>query len=70
MFTDEGELSVGKKRGICVNRAIQDVLAYGLRDPKISGVVLNPFGKSMVLNKDLIEMLLETMEKQRKNRRT
>ena len=57
MFTDAKELAKGSKRGICVNRSIQDVLAYGLRDAKASGVVINPFGKSVVLNKEMIELL-------------
>lgn len=65
MFTDEQELSKGKKQGVCVNRSIQDVLAYGLHDPKISGVVINPFGKSVVLNKELIEMLFSSLEESR-----
>ncbi len=61
MYTDEEEVAKGKKRGICINRDIREILTYGLRDGQISGVVINPYGKSIVLNKDLIEMLLESL---------
>ena len=58
LFTDRDELGRGKQKGLCVNRSIQEILSYGLYDAKISGVVINPFGKPVVLNKELIEALL------------
>ena len=65
MFTDRDELGRGK-RGICTNRPIQEVLTYALSDAKISGVVINPFGQSVVLNKELIENLLCTLRQEKR----
>jgi len=64
MFTDRDELGRGK-RGVCTNRPIQEVMTYALSDAKISGVVINPFGQSVVLNKELIENLLCTLRQEK-----
>lgn len=58
LFTDEKELKAGETANVRINVPIRSILESGLTSERAEGVVINPFGQSMVLDKQLLQMFL------------
>ena len=58
LFTDENELNAGETANVRINVPIRSILENGLTSERAEGVVINPFGQSMVLDKQLLQMFL------------
>ncbi len=59
LFTDEEELNKGLTTNVRVNVAIESVLASGLASERVNGVVINPFGESLTLNKEILKVMMD-----------
>ena len=63
LFTDIEELNKQPTTNISINYPIRIILEDGLRCNDIKGVVINPFGQSMTLPKEILEMLFKYANK-------
>ena len=61
LFTDMEELNKQPTTNISINCSIRIILEDGLKSDRVKGVVINPFGKSMTLTKEILEMLFRTI---------
>ncbi len=61
LFTDEDELYKGQTANIILNLPILDVLKSCLNTSDVQGIVINPFGRSLTLPKDILKMMLDTL---------
>ena len=64
LFTDNKELNKQPTTPISINHPIRIILEDGLRSDRVKGVVINPFGQSVQLTKDVLKMLFDYMNKQ------
>lgn len=62
MFLNNRELSKGQTANVIMPVAILDILKFGLKGSDLKGVVVNPFGKSFIMTKDLLEKFIEDYE--------
>ncbi len=62
MFLNNRELSKGQTANVIMPVAILDVLKFGLKGSDLKGVVVNPFGRSFIMTKDLLEKFIEDYE--------
>lgn len=62
LFTDMEELNKQPTTNININMPIRTILEEGIIDEKVYGVVINPFGDSMPLPKDILKIILNTKE--------
>ena len=59
LFTDHEELSKQPTTNININAPIRAILENGLYSDRVEGVVINPFGESVTLNKDILKIVFE-----------
>ena len=62
LFTDVEELNKQPTTNININCPISVILEDGLNFDGVEGVVINPFGESLTLNKDILKMLFNHMD--------
>ena len=62
LFLNNAELEKGKTANVIMPVAIMDVLRFGLHGEDLKGVVINPFGRSFTLTKDILKMFIEDYE--------
>lgn len=62
LYTSSEEANKDDTFRITMNLPIQKVLEVGLWDENIRGVVINPFGKSFALTKELLSVILNCYE--------
>lgn len=58
MFLNTEELLAGQTANVIMHHTMYDALNLGYYMEDISGVVINPFGTSMTLTKDILELFL------------
>lgn len=58
LFLSEAELQKGETANVIMPVKIYDVLKAGLAGSDVAGVVINPFGKSFLMEKELLEMFM------------
>ena len=58
LFTGNQELEKGEVANVIVNCPIETILRMGLSDDSVEGVVINPFGHSFTMTKDLLGKFL------------
>lgn len=63
LFTDMEELQKQPTTNININMPIRTILEEGIIDKTVCGVVINPFGDSMPLPKEILKIILNTKEK-------
>jgi protein involved in ribonucleotide reduction len=68
VFTSEEELHKGAAGNILVNQPMIDMFEAGIDMDGISGVVINPYGESVRLDKELLGIIMESFEKYKKYR--
>ncbi len=61
LFTDEEELNKQPTTNIIINHPIRVILEDGLKSDRVKGVVINPFGQSMTLTKEILKILFDNM---------
>lgn len=59
LFTDSEELNKGTTTNFIINAPIQTILENGLNSDRVKGVVINPFGESLQLSKELLQILFD-----------
>lgn len=59
LFTDMEELNKQPTTNITINHPIKIILEDGLKSDRVQGVVINPFGQSMTLTKEILKVLFE-----------
>ena len=65
LFTDKEERDKSTDARITINVNIEDILREGLRCDIVTGVVINPFGRPLALDKANLKMVLEIFDKQK-----
>lgn len=65
LFTDKEERDKSTDARITINVDIEDMLREGLRCDIVTGVVINPFGRPLALDKTNLKMVLEIFDKQK-----
>lgn len=63
LFTDTEELNKQPTTNISINHPIKIILEDGLKSDRVQGVVINPFGQSMTLTKEILKILFENYNK-------
>ncbi len=63
LFTDKEELDKQPTTNIIINHPIKIILEDGLKSDRVRGVVINPFGQSMTLTKEILKVLFENYNK-------
>lgn len=63
MFTNEEELRRQQCGNVIMSIPIYDMLRIALESDKVSGLVINPFGKYVKLDKDILKFLSDEFEK-------
>ncbi|MFQ7574630.1 MAG: SseB family protein [Lachnospira sp.] len=64
LFTSEAELRKQQCGNVIMSIPIKDMLQTALDSDKVSGLVINPFGKYVKLDKKILEFLLQEYEKE------
>lgn len=59
LFTDEDELNKGNTANIRMNVSIESILRSGIYSNRAAGVVINPFGDAITLNKNIMKLIFE-----------
>ena len=59
LFTNDEEASKEKCGDVIMNRALIEMLEVAYESDKVAGLVINPFGKYISLDKEMIVMILE-----------
>ena len=62
LFTDREELDKQPTTNININCPIGTILEDGLNSERVQGVVINPFGKPLMLNKEVLKILFRRVE--------
>ena len=62
MYINKRELEKGETANVIMPVAILDVLKCGLAGDDLQGVVVNPFGKSFIMDKELLKKFIEDYE--------
>ena len=65
LFTDKEERDKNTDAIITINVDIEDILREGLRCDIVTGVVINPFGRPLALDKTNLKMVLDIFDKQK-----
>lgn len=65
LFTDKEERDKSADAMITINMDIEDMLREGLRCDIVTGVVINPFGRPLALDKTNLKMVLDIFDKQK-----
>jgi len=63
LFTDEDELRRGETGNLTLNMPIRIIVEDGYYAGDIEGVVINPYGESIRLDKELLKVIVEHMDK-------
>ena len=66
LFTDEDELRKGETSNLTLNVPIRTVIEDGYYAKNIEGVVINPFGESLMLDKELLKVIVEHVGEEKK----
>ena len=62
LFTDNEELRKKPTTNISINVPIRIILEDGLNSDRVEGIVINPFGLSMPISKDVLKIVLSKSE--------
>ena len=62
LYINKRELEKGETANVIMPVAILDVLKCGLAGDDLQGVVVNPFGKSFIMDKELLKKFIEDYE--------
>ena len=62
LYINKRELEKGETANVIMPVAIMDVLKCGLAGDDLQGVVVNPFGKSFIMDKELLKKFIEDYE--------
>ena len=62
LYTDNDEVRKQPTSSIHVNMAIYDVLASGLYSDRAEGVVINPFGLSLIMPKEILQIVVKRVD--------
>ena len=65
LFTDDEEIHFGKVSNIIINVDIEQVIRAAIAGDDIEGLVINPFGASITLNKDILKVFMDTYDRQK-----
>ena len=65
LFTDKEERDKSTDAMITINVDIEDILREGLRCDIVTGVVINPFGRPLALDKTNLKMVIDIYDKQK-----
>lgn len=63
LYTDEIELNRQPTTNIKMNVPIMNILLEGYNDPGVAGVIVNPFGQFLKIEKSFLEKMIEIIEK-------
>ncbi len=70
LFTDIEELNKQPTTNISINCPIRIILEDGLKSDRVKGVVINPFGQSITLTKEILEILFNTINNSEEHNKT
>lgn len=59
LFTDNDELNKQPTTNITINAPIKVILENGINSDRVEGIVINPFGNPLTLNKDILKIIFE-----------
>ena len=59
LFTSEEELRKQQTGNVIMSLPISEMLETSVRSEKVKGVVINPFGKFVKLDKDILKVILQ-----------
>lgn len=65
LYTDEDELNKGNTPNIRINMSILTLIQEACQYDKSMGLVINPFGESFTIPKDILKIVLDVYEKER-----
>lgn len=63
IFTDEEEIAKGNTANIQMNVSLEVILRNGVLSDRVAGVVINPFGQSFTIKKQVLEVLMDNYDK-------
>lgn len=63
LYTDDNELNRQPTTNIKMNVPIMNVLLEGYKDPNVAGVIINPFGQFLKIEKSFLGKMIEIIEK-------
>ena len=63
LYTDEEELNRQPTTNIKMNVPIYNILMEGYNNPNVAGVIVNPFGQFLKIDKKFLEKMIEIIEK-------
>ena len=66
VFTSTDEMHKGSSGNVQINQPILSILKLVLDLKEVNGLVINPFGKYIQLNKNILAILIGIYEKQNK----
>ncbi|MCF0111883.1 MAG: SseB family protein [Erysipelotrichaceae bacterium] len=70
LYTDREEIEKGETSNIVANVTLENILRSGLVSDRVEGVVINPFGQKITLEKYILEIILneydQVIEQKRK----
>lgn len=64
LFTDKEQMEWAAVSPMVVDCPIENLLKCAYLDPRIEGVIINPFTQAVVINEHYLEMILESAERQ------
>lgn len=67
LYTDNDEIDKGNTPNIRINMAIEVLLDEAVRYEASQGLVINPFGDTITIPKEIVKLLLEEYRNQEKN---
>lgn len=62
VFTSSEEMRKGSAGNVAINQSIENVFRGGLANEKVNGVVINPFGHYIQLDKEFVQDILHSFE--------
>ena len=65
LYTDEEEIQKQPTANIHINIAIADILGSALHSDRAEGLVINPFGLSLVMSKEILKIVMDRYEQLR-----
>ena len=63
LFLSDEDVNKGDAANIRMSVPMEDILRYGLAWESVQGVVVNPFDKPFVMDKDMLKQFLDDYDK-------
>ena len=63
MFTDKEQMKWESVSPMVVDCPIDNLIKSAYLDPRVEGVIVNPFTQAVVIDKHYLEMILESVDK-------